>query len=175
MQRGKKSGAAGVLVGALAIGGLVYGFGQHSEPDPSSTVASFAAASDTPSTNVSVPSAVSPQATVPTTVPIVVPPPPPATTAAPPTIVSVPGPVTTVAPAPQPAPVVTVAPPPPPAPAPQPVGGVVGTAPILRPPSGGYYRAGEFCPHVDAGKTTQDAQGGTLICVDNNGLRWEHA
>lgn len=60
-----------------------------------------------------------------------------------------------------------------PAPAPAP-GGNLGTAPIQKPPSGNFYRAGEYCPEVDAGDTTEDAQGRTLTCENNNGLRWEH-
>lgn len=128
--------------------------------------------------------------------------PAPATPATPPTT-SVP-PVTTSAPAPTtPAPLlVTTTPVPPPqrtyAPAPRtqqsappavvvpsavaappptyPVtSGSLGTAPIQKPPSGNFYRAGEYCPAVDAGKTTQDASGRSLICTNNNGLRWEYA
>lgn len=53
--------------------------------------------------------------------------------------------------------------------------GSLGTAPIQKPPSGNFYRAGEFCPQVDAGKTTQDSSGRTLLCTNNNGLRWEYA
>ena len=53
--------------------------------------------------------------------------------------------------------------------------GSLGTAPIQKPPSGSFYRAGEDCPQVDAGKTTQNASGRTLIYTNNNGLRWEYA
>jgi hypothetical protein len=63
-----------------------------------------------------------------------------------------------------------VAPPPTAAP-----GGSLGTAPIQKPPSGNFYRAGQYCPAVDSGKTTQDAHGRSLICTNNNGLRWEYA
>ena len=73
--------------------------------------------------------------------------------------------------APVPPPVV-VAPPPQPVPVP---GGSLGTAPVQKPPSGNFYRAGEFCPAVDSGKTTLDSHGRSLICTDNNGLRWEYA
>lgn len=91
-----------------------------------------------------------------------------------------PPPRTTYAPVPKPQPPAAGAPPPPiisaSPPQPAPVGsGSLGTAPIQKPPSGNFYRAGEFCPHVDAGKTTQDSSGRTLICTDNNGLRWEYA
>ena len=66
---------------------------------------------------------------------------------------------------------------PPPPPAPQPT-----TAPAPpSPPSGCHpttssghcYEPGEFCPHADAGMTGVAGDGETIICEDNNGLRWE--
>jgi hypothetical protein len=59
-----------------------------------------------------------------------------------------------------------------PAPAP---GSRLGTSPIQKPPSRNFYRAGEYCPQLDAGKTTQDSIGRTLIGKNDNGLRWEYA
>jgi hypothetical protein len=50
----------------------------------------------------------------------------------------------------------------------------LGTAPIQKPPSGAFYQAGEYCPQVDAGKTTQDHIGRSLIGRLNNGLRWQY-
>jgi hypothetical protein len=50
----------------------------------------------------------------------------------------------------------------------------LGTAPIQKPPSGAFYRAGEYCPQVDAGRTTKDGTGRTLIGRFNNGLRWQY-
>ena len=52
--------------------------------------------------------------------------------------------------------------------------GSLGTAPIQKPPSGAFYQAGEYCPQVDLGKTTQDSTGRTLIGRFNNGLRWQY-
>ncbi len=66
---------------------------------------------------------------------------------------------------------------PPPPPAPKPT-----TAPPA--PSGGCYpkastgncyEPGEFCPHADAGMTGLAGDGKTIICEDNDGLRWEPA
>jgi outer membrane biosynthesis protein TonB len=166
----KSSGGAGLFVAVLAVAGLVYGCGSPSSTADHSTSAAFASAPSLPSDSV-------------------VAAPPPTSVAAAPPVVTEPAPVTTVAPAPPP-PVVAPAPNPAPAPAPNPAPApapnpapapapqapaVAGSAPILRPPSGGYYRAGEFCPKADAGLTTQDAQGRTLICTQNNGLRWEPA
>jgi nitrite reductase/ring-hydroxylating ferredoxin subunit len=42
-------------------------------------------------------------------------------------------------------------------------------------PSGHYYRAGEFCPHADAGLSTVDAHGNTIYCSKVNGYyRWHY-
>lgn len=35
---------------------------------------------------------------------------------------------------------------------------------IIMSPTGNYYRAGEFCPDADAGKSTVDAHGTTIYC-----------
>jgi hypothetical protein len=43
------------------------------------------------------------------------------------------------------------------------------------PPNGAFYRAGEHCPQVDAGRTTRDSTGRTLIGRFDNGLRWQYA
>ena len=51
----------------------------------------------------------------------------------------------------------------------------LGTALIQKPPSGAFYYAGEYCPQVDAGKTTQDHIGRSIIGRLNNGLRWQYA
>ena len=58
------------------------------------------------------------------------------------------------------------------APAPR---GRLGTAPIQKPPTGNFYSAGEYCPQVDAGKTTLNSAGRTLIGQYDNGLRWRYA
>jgi len=39
--------------------------------------------------------------------------------------------------------------------------------------SGNCYEPGEFCPHADAGMTGLAGDGETIVCTDNNGLRWE--
>jgi hypothetical protein len=41
--------------------------------------------------------------------------------------------------------------------------------------SGNCYEPGEFCPHADAGMTGVAGDGKTIICEDNDGLRWEPA
>lgn len=41
--------------------------------------------------------------------------------------------------------------------------------------SGNCYEPGEFCPHADAGMTGVAGDGKTIICENNNGLRWEPA
>jgi hypothetical protein len=41
--------------------------------------------------------------------------------------------------------------------------------------TGNCYEPGEFCPHADAGMTGIAGDGKTIICEDNNGLRWEPA
>ena len=67
-------------------------------------------------------------------------------------------------------------PPPPPAPpttAPAPPPAPSGCHPIAS--SGNCYEPGEFCPHADAGMTGVAGDGETIICEDNNGLRWEPA
>ncbi|HYB88392.1 MAG TPA: hypothetical protein VEC76_16155 [Streptosporangiaceae bacterium] len=64
-----------------------------------------------------------------------------------------------------PAPKVTTAPAPPPQPS--------GCYPIAS--TGNCYEPGEFCPHADAGMTGLAGDGETIICEDNNGLRWEPA
>ena len=44
------------------------------------------------------------------------------------------------------------------------------------PPSrGNCYEPGEFCPQTDPGMTGVAGDGETIICEDNNGLRWEPA
>jgi hypothetical protein len=37
----------------------------------------------------------------------------------------------------------------------------------------GKYRAGEFCPDRDRGRSTRAANGKRITCTFNNGLRWE--
>jgi hypothetical protein len=57
------------------------------------------------------------------------------------------------------------------------------TTPPPAPPTGCYpktssgncYRAGEFCPHADAGVTGVAENGEAIICENTNGLRWEPA
>jgi hypothetical protein len=66
-------------------------------------------------------------------------------------------------PPPPPAPKTTTAPPAPPS----------GCYPTTS--SGNCYRAGEFCPHADAGMSGIAGNGEAIICEDNNGLRWEPA
>jgi len=43
----------------------------------------------------------------------------------------------------------------------------------VRASSGDCYEPGEFCPHTDAGMTGVAGDGKTIICENNNGLRWE--
>jgi hypothetical protein len=59
-------------------------------------------------------------------------------------------------------------------PAAQATRGRLGTASIQKPPTGNFYCAGEFCPQVDAGKTTQNSAGRTLTGQYDNGLRWKY-
>lgn len=40
---------------------------------------------------------------------------------------------------------------------------------VIRPPNGGYYSEGEYCPDSDAGLTTVDASGSVLTCVYESG------
>jgi hypothetical protein len=58
-------------------------------------------------------------------------------------------------------------PPPPPSSPPAPSGCYPKTS------SGHCYEPGEFCPHADAGMSGVAGDGETIVCEDNNGLRWE--
>ncbi|GAB2724528.1 hypothetical protein [Kitasatospora kifunensis] len=101
-------------------------------------------------------------APVPTPAPTHAPTPAPVPTTAPP-----PAP-TPSAPAPEPAPVATQAPPPP-----SPVG--PGTTGVIMSPSGNYYRAGEFCPTADLGKSTVDSHGTSITCIqESGGHHWHY-
>lgn len=44
-----------------------------------------------------------------------------------------------------------------------------GSAGVILAPDGGHYAADEYCPAKDAGLTTKDADGNTLICVPQSG------
>ncbi len=70
-------------------------------------------------------------------------------------------------PAPPPAPKPPTPPPPAPPPAP--------TGCYPRASSGNCYEPGEFCPEADAGMSGIAGDGETIICENNNGLRWEPA
>ncbi len=65
-----------------------------------------------------------------------------------------------------------------PPPAPSPAPSSAAPAPqgcYPRASSGNCYEPGEFCPHADAGMTGVAGDGKTIICENNNGLRWEPA
>jgi hypothetical protein len=50
-----------------------------------------------------------------------------------------------------------------------------GTTSVILSPTGHHYRAGEFCPEADLGKSTVDDHGTGITCIrESGGYHWHY-